>query len=212
MVGRMILGLVKLGVGLALVGSLSGCVAVALAPVAPLVGGMMGNKTGVVIDDSTVDPQLRTLMPNVRKIAFMSADPTTVYAAEHMELNSDYLVAVVPPLEAASPSQSKRYMEEICEGSEKPDIVFGFQTPTSDAGTGTTVRGALTGRAVFDITMLTDVLRCDNGWRSQFTTVGRISQGVYNADQTQTNQILGHEFSGALLRLAGKMPPLEEGA
>ncbi|WP_405239674.1 MULTISPECIES: hypothetical protein [Lentisalinibacter] len=205
-------GLVKLGVGLSIAGMLSGCVAAALVPAAPLVGGMMGHKTEVLIDEATVDPQFRELMPAVSKIAFISTDPTTVYAAEHMELNSDYLVSVVPPLEAASPSQSKRYMEEVCEGSEKPDVVFGFQTPQTDAGTGTTVRGVLTGRAVFDVTMLTDVLRCDTGWRSQFTTVGRISQGVYNADQTQINQILGQEFSGALLRLAGKMPPLEGGA
>ena len=187
--------------------ALSGCVAVALAPIAPLVGGMMGSNHQVVIDDATVDPQLRALLPTVNRLAFMSQEQTTVYAAEHLEMNSDYQVSLVPPPQNVSPSQARRHMETICAGPEQPDVVFYFRSPSSDAGTGTTAMGVLTGRVKFDLDLVTDVLRCDTNWRTQFMTTGKISQGIYNADQTRVDQALGQEFSLALLRLAGKEVP-----
>ena len=186
---------------------LSGCVAAALAPVVPLVGGMMGGKSQVVIDESTVDPQLKELLPSTRRLAFISQEPTAMHAAEHMELNSDYQVSLVAPPHALSPSQARQHMETVCTGPEKPDVVLNFRSPQSDAGTGTTTRGVLTGRVKYDLDLTTDVLVCDTGWRTQFLTTGQINQGMYNADQSKLPQILGQEFSLALLRLAGRTLP-----
>ena len=198
---------VRLGCYLFLTGVISGCAAVALAPVVPLVGGLMGNKSQVVIDEATVDPQLREFLPATSRIAIMSQDSTALYAAEHIEMNSNYQVSLVAPPEAASPSQAKRHMVVVCDGTEEPDMVLYFRAPRSDAGGGTVAKGALTGRSKFNLELVTDVLRCENGWRSQFITRGEINQGIYNADQTKMNQILGQGFSLALLRLAGKETP-----
>jgi len=183
--------------------------AVALAPVVPLVGGMMGSKNQVVIDESTVEPQLRELLPIATKLAFMNTEPDAIYAAEHMELNSDYQVSLVSPPEATSPSQAKRYMAEVCTGEEKPHLVFYFQSPNSDIGTGTTVKGVLTGRVAYNIDVVTHVIRCRTGWRSQFLARAELNQGMYNADKIKLSQELGQLFSEAVLRLAGKLPPLE---
>ena len=197
--------LFRTGICLTMPVVLSGCVAAALAPVVPLVGGMLGNKSQVIIDESTVDPQLREFLPTASNLAILSQDPTAVYAAEHMETHSDFEVTLVAPPQAVSPSQARRFMSEVCEREENPDLVLYFNTPQSDAGTGTTVKGVVTGRSKFNLDLATDVLRCEDGWRTQFTTTGAINQGIYNADQAKINQILGQEFSLALLQLAGKV-------
>lgn len=198
-------------IALCLIGMLTGCMAVAVAPLAPLVGGIIESKNQVVIDKATIDPQLIEVLPIATKLAIVSRDPAAVYTAEHMELNSNYQVSLIPPPEVTTTSQAKRLMKTSCAGPEKPHLVFYFDTPSSDSkeGPGTILKGVITGRVMLDMELNTHVIRCRTGWRSQFATKVKMNHGMYNTEDKLNRQI-GQSFSEALLRLAGKLPPADE--
>jgi hypothetical protein len=167
-----------------------------------VVGGSLPDSSEVVIDPTTVDTQLSSVLSAARKIAIVSQDPAAVYAAQEIELASNFEVALVAPPEAASPSQLRRHMEVVCGGPERPDIVMSFGPPDSDAGTGTNVKGVLIGRVQYDVQFATDVLQCSSGWRTAFTTVAQMDQGLYTSTTEGTGRVLGTGFSAAFLEIA----------
>jgi plastocyanin len=179
----------------------TGCTLAILAGCA-VVGGVIPDSSVVTIDSTTLDTKLSPVLYDARKIAIVSQEKAAVFAAQKIELSSNFEVALLAPPEASSPSQLRRHMMVVCEGSEQPDIVLSFGPPESDAGTGTTVKGVLIGRVQHNVTFATELLQCSSGWRTTFTTLANMDQGVYSSTTDGTDRMLGEGFSGAFLKIA----------
>jgi hypothetical protein len=76
-----------------------------------VVGGSLPDSSEVVIDPTSVDTQLSSVLSAARKIAIVSQDPAAVYAAQEIELASDFEVALVAPPEA--PERSAIFAEGL---------------------------------------------------------------------------------------------------
>lgn len=181
--------------------SLSGCIALALAPLVPLVGGMGEQKNTVVIDPVTVSPELKAAVQKAKRIAVVSGDPSVTYFAEELERKGGYEITAEDPPKSATPSQRRAVMREVCD-KKRPELVMSFSAPKSDAGTSSTVTGMLTGRAVTNLTSDAEVLRCVDKWQGSFAAKISINQGVYNSDQTKLAEVIGTEFAKAFLLIA----------
>jgi len=185
----------------------SGCIAALAIPFAPIVGGVLPSDNKVIVDETTVTPELKIALSEARKLTFFSSDQSDTFTAEYLEQHGGYEVTLEDPPKAASPSQKKKLMGAVCKQANRPDLVFSFSSTESDAGGGTVLRGVVTGRAKFNLTVLSDVVRCRDKWTSQFSVRAEMSQGIYNADSTKMSQVIGVEFAKALMQLAGKLPP-----
>ena len=191
--------------------ALSGCLAPVLVGVAPIVGGMIGSKHQLAIDENSVAPEFKTFLPKAKKIALLGNPVVSQHIASHLESNSDYVVSLLSPTTTMSLSQSKAFMKTSCDGPEKPDIILYSIQPQPEVVAGVTVTSMFIGRKNIDIDFKTEVLLCHSGHRSQFGTTGKINQGTLNADQAEVSQLQAEAFSAALLRLAGKLPSAEAG-
>ena len=59
--------------------------AAALAPLAPMVGGLAPSSNTVVVNQATVTPELRQALAAARTIALLGGDKSDVYMAEYMD-------------------------------------------------------------------------------------------------------------------------------
>lgn len=172
-----------------------------------LVGGILPSNNKVTIDETTVSPELKDSLSKAKRLAFLATDKADTYVGEYLEENAGYEVSLVETSKVATLSQKRRQMETICSGSDKPDLVFAGSSGEANASTGTTLTALVTGRTDFDVTGINEVLRCRDNWKTQFSMREEISQGIYNADQTSMERIVGQEYAKALMRLAGKLQP-----
>lgn len=190
-------------VTLILVPMMSGCIALALAPAAPLVGGMVSGSNNVTIDEQTVSPELRNALKSSKRIAFLSLDPAVGYMAEYLDSNSNYEISAEEPPKGATPSQRRAMAREICEKG-KTDIVLAPGNPSSDAGSGVSNVGAmLLGRAIVNTKVVTDVLVCRSAKTDRFSYTINLNQGVFNMDSTKVSQVVGEEAGKAFLQFVG---------
>ncbi|MGQ0701395.1 MAG: hypothetical protein ACT4PZ_24520 [Panacagrimonas sp.] len=188
--------------------SLQGCLLLLPAvTAAPLAGGLLPSNNKVIVDETTVTPELKTALSKAKKLIFLSAEEGDRYTAEYLEQHADYTVTLEEPPKAASPSQRRELMESICRKAGKSDVVLSFSSTESDAGMMTSLKGGLLGRSQWNLTMTTDVLSCGNKVRSDFLVRAEMSQGIFNADQTAIDQILGVEYAKAIMQIAGRLPP-----
>ncbi len=186
-----------------------GTILLAVLTTACLIGGLMPSNNRVIIDETTVAPDLKQALASAKKLGFISAHPSTTAAATYLELHGGYEAFVEEPQKTSTPSQNRKLMETICSKSDSPDLVF-LPTPAeSDAGGMTTLKGAFTGRLDVNITAGEEVMRCKDKSKYRFSLRGELNQGIYNADQTKVNEIFGQEYAKALMRIAGKFPPVE---
>ncbi|MGQ0700515.1 MAG: hypothetical protein ACT4PZ_20025 [Panacagrimonas sp.] len=176
---------------------------------APLAGGLLPSNNKIVVDETTVTPELKAALSKAKKLIFLSAEEGDRFTAEYLEQHADYIVTLEDPPKAASPSQRRELMESICRKAGKSDVVLSFSSTESDAGAMTSLKGGLLGRSQWNLTMSTDVLSCRNKERSSFLVTAEMSQGIFNADQTAIDQILGVEYAKAIMQIAGRSPPPE---
>jgi hypothetical protein len=184
--------------------TLHGCMVAALAPLAPMVGGLAPSTNSVVINQATITPEIRQAFASAKTITLLGGDKSDVYMAEYMDEQRAFDVRIEQSNKVSTPSQRREDMRKICTKDSPPDLVLSSSLGNSDAGTGTTVTAMFTGRASYNVAGTIDVLRCKDGWAGKFGITAEISQGMYNADQTKLNQILGQEVAKALINLGGK--------
>lgn len=183
---------------------LSGCVALALAPLIPLVGGVTPGDNKVEIDQTTVTPELRNTMAQTKKLAVLSIGPSISHMAEVLDSKGAFDVTAEEPPKGATPSQRRTMAQEIC-AKKKPDIVIAPSTGTTDSGSAASNVGAMfLGRAIVDMKINTEVLRCRDGWRHTFTSTIKLNQGLWNTDRAKVDQVIGEEAAKSLMQLAGK--------
>ena len=183
--------------------SLSGCMALVLAPLVPLVGGMSSQKNSVTIDPATVSPELKAALQKAKRIAVISNDPSLAYFAESLERKGGYEITSEDPPKSATPSQRRAVMRDVCD-KKRPELVISPSAGRSDAGTSSTITGMLVGRAIVDLSSEVEVLRCADKWQSSFSAKINLNQGVTNMDQTKTAEVIGDEFAKAFLAMAGR--------
>ena len=177
--------------------------ALALAPLMPVVGGMAEQRNSVTIDPASVSPELKIALQKVKRLAIISNDPSVAYFAESLERKGSFEITAEDPPKSATPSQRRAIMREVCD-KKRPEMVISPSAGRSDAGTSSTFKAMLTGRAILDLSSEVDVLRCADKWQSTFSAKINLNQGAYNMDQTKTAQIIGDEFAKAFLVMAGR--------
>lgn len=187
--------------------SLSGCIALALAPLAPTVGGMVSSSNEMELDWTTITPELRQALARAKTLTVLSNDPSITYMAEYLDQKGDYEVRMQEPPKGATPSQRRDLMRKTCAGPERTDLVLSPSAGTSDAGSGVSNAGAmLLGRAIVNQTTSVEVLRCRDNWQNKFSATLKLNQGVFNMDKTKIAEVIGQESAKALLQIAGKLP------
>lgn len=185
----------------------SGCMAVALAPLVPIAGGLMEQQNQVEIDPSMITPELRAAFANSRKLTVLGSEAHVVYMAQHLDEQGDFEVRTAELAKGATPSQRREQLRNVrAVRSPAPDLALSPAAPTSDAGGGSTATALLLGRDRKNLTSQVETLRCSDGKPMRFTIQAKIDQGFYNMDQTQIDQVIGQEAAKALMRLAGKLP------
>ena len=195
---------VKLIISAAILISLYGCMAAMLVPLAPLIGGLAPNSNKVVVNEATVAPELRQAFSTAKTLTLIGGDQSDVYMAEYLDQQGAFDVRIEGNQKQQTPSQRRDEMRRVCDKNIVPDLVLSTSLGNSDASTGTTLKGVVTGRINFNVTGTVEVLRCKDRWSSKFEITAEIAQGIYNADQTKLNQELGRESAKALMQLAGK--------
>lgn len=173
-----------------------------------LIGGLMPGHHEVIIDESTVEPELKNVLAQAKRLTLITSGLADSSAAISLEQQGGYEVNTLGFPGVPTPSQIRKFMETICIGFDKPDLVIHTLFGAPDLGGGTIIRGALTGRAGFETTGATDVLRCRDMWKTRFSLRTKVDQGIHNADVANVDQILGREYAKALMRIGGKLPPI----
>lgn len=202
----------KAGLLLAASVLLAGCMAAALAPMVPLVGGMSSSSNKVTVDEATVTPELRHAFADAKRLTLIGGDRSSLHMAEYLDEQQAYEVRIEPSGQMSTPSQRREDMRKVCSHASPPDLVLSSSMGRSDVGTGTTMGALFTGRANFNVRGTIDVLRCRDSWASRFAVAAEISQGMYNADIAKIDQVLGQEIGKSLMVLGGKLPSAGEAA
>ena len=188
---------------------LEGCALAILATsAAPLVGGVLPGDNTFVVDEASVSPELRTSLASARKLTFIGTDKSDSYMAEYLDRNGAFVAELEEAPKGSTPSQTRKLMQGICARKDKPDMVFSSSLGESDAGTGTTLKGIFTGRTELKVAGVLNFLRCKDNWATSIKARVELNQGNFNADQTKMSQVVGQEAAKAIMRLAGKLPPV----
>jgi hypothetical protein len=195
----------KLLISLAGVVTLTGCMALALAPLVPVAGGIAPSSNKFEIDMATISPELKAAFSNAKSLTVLSTDATVVYMAEYLDKRGIFEVKMVEPPKGATPSQRRTLMRNTCRGNDRADLILSPSAGNTDAGSGTSNVGALLlGRAVANITHDVEVFRCRDNWGGKFTGKTSINQGFFNMDEAKINEILGTEIAKSIAQIAGK--------
>jgi hypothetical protein len=165
---------------------------------------MAPSNNTVVIDPATVSPEVRKAFATSKRLAVISNDPSVPYFAEALDRSGAYEVTAEEPPKVTTPTQRRALMRDIC-GRRTSDLVLSGTQGQSNAGTGASVGGVLTGRLMTDTDYTVELLRCSDRWTGSFPARVKLSQGVYNLDQGKISQYLGEEFAKAVLELGGKV-------
>ena len=169
----------------------------------------MPSKHNVVIDESSIDPELKVAMSKANKFSIIGSDASDVETANYLEQNAGWEVVLEETAKAATLSQTRKFVETLCKRKDRPDLVLSTSSnDQSDAGAGTVIKGLVTGRIDVNATTVQNVTRCRDKWQSRFTVRWEMSQGEFNADKVKMSHILAQEYAKALMRLAGKLPPV----
>lgn len=177
--------------------SLSGCVALALAP---LVGGLAESSTVVEID--SVSPELKAVLTKAKRVAVITNDPSISSFAESLERQGGFEVSAIEAGKISTPSQTRTAMREACD-KKKADVVLAATSGKTDTQ-GSTAAALLIGRSVVNLSSNVEVLRCTDKWQGTFAAKIKLNQGAYNMDQVKISQIVGEEFAKAYLKILGK--------
>ncbi len=73
---------------------LSGCMAVALAPLAGIANGARENIIQVTIDEKTFTPEVRASLLNAKSLAIVAGDRSAIKAADLFESRGGYQVTI----------------------------------------------------------------------------------------------------------------------
>lgn len=172
-----------------------------------LIGGLMPSRHEVIVDESTVEPELKKALAQAKKLTLIASDKSDNSAAIYLEKQGGYEVDVVGFPGVPTPSSIRKYMETICVGSHNPDLVIYRLFDAPVMGSGVVIQALMTGRASIESPGTSDVLRCRDMWKTHFSLRAEINQGVHNVDQVNMDQTLGNEYAKALMRIGGKLQP-----
>jgi hypothetical protein len=178
---------------------LSGCIALALAPLAPLAGGLASSSTVAEIDPASVTPELKSVLTKARRLAVITNDPSISYFAAALDRKGGFEVSAIEATKTPTPSQTRALMKEVCD-KKKTDVVLAATSGKTDTQ-GSTAAALLIGRSIIDISSNVEVLRCADKWQGNFTTKVKLNQGAYNMDQVKISQTVGEEFAKAYLKM-----------
>ena len=174
-----------------------------------LVGGVIESAVVVYADESTVKPELKRMLSTAKSIALLTAEKSqsAISTAEYLDLHGGYRVTIESvEVKGWTPSQKRDAMKEICRKNKSVDIVAAAMSSNNDAGGGTTIKGAVTGRVSLKIVTVDEILQCKTNLTTTFSIITELDQGIYNADQVNIDKKVGVEAAKLFLKLAGKTP------
>lgn len=188
---------------------LSGCVALAIAPAAALVGGMANgsreNIIQVTIDEKTFTPEVRAALLNAKSLMIVAGDRASIKAADLFETRGGYVVGIDRPTAKVGEmtgSERRDVLRKLCANSQNPDVaMLGRVTRTE---TGNMMVGALTGRAKMKMDWIEEMLVCRTNTAQSFGGTLEFDGGIYNQKaESEFEELLGAEIGGKILDAIG---------
>ena len=189
---------------------LSGCMALAIAPLAASVGSMANgareNIIQVTIDEKTFTPEVRTAFLDAKSLAIVAGDRSDIKAADLFETRGGYQVTIDRPTAKVGEmtgSERRDVLRKLCANAQRPDLaMMGRVTRTE---TGNMMLGALTGRAKVQMTWVEEMLVCRTNVAQSFGGTFEFDAGIFNQKvQTEYEELIGAEIGGKILDAIGK--------
>ena len=184
---------------------LTGCVAVALAPLAGMANGARENAILVTVDEKTFTPEVRSALRSAKSLAIVAGDRSAIKAADLFESRGGYVVSIDRPsakVGEMTGSERRETLKKLC-ASVRPDVSMLGRTERTE--TGNMMVGALTGRAKVKNDWVMDILVCRTQTTMSFGGTFEIDVGVYNQKaNSEYEELIGTEIGSKILDAIGK--------
>lgn len=189
--------------------SLGGCMAVALAPAAISVGGMvsgsMENVVKATVDEKTLTPEIRAAFSRARTLAMVAGDRSAIKAADLFETRGGYQVTIDRPTAKVGEmtgSERREALRKLCTSSKADLAVMGR---TANTQTGNMLVGAITGRAKVKNDWIMDILNCRTQATHMLGGSFEFDGGIYNQKvQAEYEELIGAEIGSKILDAVGR--------
>lgn len=188
---------------------LSGCVALALAPAAVYVGGLVNGSresaVNVTIDETTFSSEIRTLLANSKSLAISTSGRAGVKAADLFETRGGYQVTIdrsTSQVGELTGSERRDTLRKLCSGSRADVAMLGRISKTESNNMWTSV---MTGRAKIKTEWIEDLLDCRTNKAMSFGGTFEFDAGIYSPKSpSELEEIIGAEIGGKILDAIGR--------
>lgn len=188
---------------------LSGCMALAVAPLAATVGimanGSRENVFQVTIDEKTFTPEVRVSLFNAKSLAIVAGDRSAIRAADLFETRGGYRVTIDRPTAKVGEMTGTERREVLRKLCSTPRIDVAMMGRTTRTETGNMMMSVFTGRAKLKNDWVMDLLVCGRNTAHSFGGTFEIDAGVYNQKaESENEELIGAEIGGKILDAIGK--------